>query len=87
MPAPLNNVIIEICHYYSLQIVYRYGYSGILSNGVKMMILKGSLSFINFLVNRVLPIDQCRSFPEPSIPLFHCSNILPAVSAGMSETN
>ena len=25
IPAPLNSVIVEMRHYYSLQIVYRYG--------------------------------------------------------------
>jgi hypothetical protein len=34
---------------------------------VEIMILQGSLSFINLLVNRVLPISHCRSFPEPNI--------------------
>ncbi len=37
------------------------------------MILDGSCSFINFLINRVLRINDCRSFPEPNIPMFHCS--------------
>jgi hypothetical protein len=40
-----------------------------------MMILSGSFSFIDFLVNTVLPINQSTSFPEPNIPLFHYSNI------------
>jgi hypothetical protein len=38
-----------------------------------MMILSGSFSFIDFLVNTVLPINQSTSFSEPNIPLFHCS--------------
>jgi len=46
---------------------------------VGIMILYGSFSFINFLVNRVLAINHCGSFPEPNIPIFHCSNI-PIVS-------
>jgi hypothetical protein len=45
-----------------------------------MMILSGSFSFIDFLVNTVLPINQSTSFSEPNIPLFHCSNI-PVVPA------
>ena len=39
------------------------------------MILKGSFSFIDFLVNTVLPVDQSPSFREVNIPLFHCSSI------------
>jgi hypothetical protein len=49
-------------------------------SNVGMMILSGSFSFIDFLVNTVLPINQSTSFPEPNIPLFHCSNI-PVVPA------
>jgi len=47
------------------------------------MILKGNFSFIDFLVNTVLPVDQSPSFREVNIPLFQHS---PAVS-GMSEAN
>lgn len=47
------------------------------------MISKGSFSFIDFLVNTVLPVGQSPSFPEVNIPLFQHS---PAVS-GMSEAN
>jgi len=39
------------------------------------MISKGSFSFIDFLVNTVLPVDQSPSFREVNIPLFHCSSI------------
>jgi len=39
-----------------------------------MMILSGSFSFIDFLVNTVLPINQSTSFPEPNIPLFQHSS-------------
>jgi len=31
-----------------------------------MMILKGSLSFIDFLVNMILPIKHCSNLPEPA---------------------
>jgi hypothetical protein len=40
---------------------------------VGMMMLHETFSFINFLVSRILPIKHCRSFPEPNIPMFHCS--------------
>jgi len=56
---------------------------------------KGSFSFIDFLVNIVLPTNHCPSLPEPIIPVFHCSNIpiVPARhrsrsgEAGGSEAN
>ena len=41
---------------------------------VGMLILSGSFSFIDFLVNTVLPINQSTSFSEPNIPLFQHSS-------------
>ncbi len=85
IPAPLNSVIIEMCHYYSLPIVYT-GNFDFLFNGVKMLILKISFSFINFPVKRNVANpsqgeggQDYPSFspsrrlyePEASFPIFH----------------
>jgi len=41
-------------------------------------------TFIDFLVNRVFPTNNWRSFPKPIIPVFRCFNIPIARPGGLS---